>query len=258
MISPGFNESVVIPKRELSLNKAVLVVGVPGVGLVSKLAVDQLVRATKAECVATLYSPHYPNQTLALQKGKLKAFSTNFYYAKVNGVDLVFMKSDLQPLTVEGQYEVAAKAISYFKSIGGKIVLSFAGYVTHGVKKPKVIASATSKKLFEFLLDCGAIKAPVTAIPIVGLAGLVPVVAKAHGVHGACLLVESTGAPLDAIAAKKSVSFLSEIIGSPIDAKGIDKRARNAQKLIKRLQQQNKPKPAGAPAMPEDRLSYIR
>ncbi len=261
MTSPGFNESAVVPRRELLLEKAFLVVGVPGVGLVSKLAVDQLIRATKAERIATLYSPHYPNQTLALQKGKLKAFTTDFFYSRVNGFDLVFMKSDLQPLTVEGQYEVAAKAVEYFKSIGGRTVFSFAGYAVPGVKKPAVIASSTSKKLFEALSDYGAKKPPVKVIPIVGLAGLMPSVARVHGLHGACLLVETTGAPLDARAAKKAVSFLSEIVGEKIDVKGIDERARNAERVLNQLRSQQKPQPAitpsGAPATSDDNLSYI-
>jgi len=259
--SPGFNESAVVPKRELFLDKAFMIVGVPGVGFVSKLAVDQLIRATKAERVATLYSPHYPNQTLALQKGKLKAFTTNFYYSRVKGFDLVFMKSDLQPLTVEGQYEVAAKAVEYFKSIGSRTVFSFAGYANPGVKKPGIIASTTSKKLFEALSDYGAKKPPVKVIPIIGLAGLVPSIARVHGLHGACLLVETTGATLDAKAAKNAVSFLSEIVGEKIDVKGIDERARNAERVLKQFQSQQKPQPAiapsGAPAASDDNLSYI-
>ena len=258
MSSPGFNESVVIPREELSFEKAFLVIGVPGVGLVSKLAVDQMIRATKARPVAKLYSPHYPNQVLALNSGKLKAFSSDFYLAEVNGANLLFMKSDLQPMTVEGQYEVAAKALKYFKSVGGKVVLSFAGYVTPGVKKPGVIVSSNSKKLLGVLEEHGAKKPGVKAIPIVGLAGLMPSVARAHGLHGACLLVESTGAPLDAAAAKKAVSVVGELFSKKIDCKGIDARAKNAQKVLSQLKSQEKPKPAGAPAVSEDRLSYIR
>src|SRR5665647_3624047 len=51
-------------KNDLELKKPILVVGLPGVGLVGKLVAEHLVDELEAEKVMEVYSPHFPPQVL--------------------------------------------------------------------------------------------------------------------------------------------------------------------------------------------------
>ncbi|MEM0475332.1 MAG: PAC2 family protein [Candidatus Norongarragalinales archaeon] len=248
--------------------------GLPGIGLVSKMAVDHLARETAARRFATLYSPHFPNQVLALKNGKIKAFSMRFYEKKFkHGSEVVFLRGDLQPLTVEGQYEVTAKILRFARSIGVTRVIAMAGYavqktgaLSRAAGAPAVYCAATSESLYNEFKRLGA-KPAAGIVPIVGMAGLVPTLAPVYGMHGACLLVETPGTTIDPRGAKALVSFLGAWLGEKFDAQDLEKRARRTEKMLRKFEEQaqaaaTQQSKAGAPAAPEpikrESLSYIR
>ncbi|MBI4360911.1 PAC2 family protein [Candidatus Micrarchaeota archaeon] len=238
MVEASFSESFIRVKKKPRLKKPLLIVGLPGIGFVSKLAVDHLVRELSAKPFATLYSPHFPNQVLALKNGRLRAFCMKLYYAKLQGRDLVLLRGDLQPLTVEGQYEVSAKLLSFFRDLGGKDVLSMAGYaIQRQQKTPNIFAYATSKTLAQSLYKLGA-KPTGVIVPVVGMAGLLPALSKLYGLRGACLLVETAGQNVDAVGAKHLVALLGRLLKRKFDVKALEARAKKSQVMIKRIEQQ--------------------
>lgn len=260
----SFSGSFIRCARTPKLKKPLMIVGLPGIGFVSKLAVDHLVRLLDAEPFATLYSPHFPNQVLALKSGRLRAFSMRFYHARLGARDVVLVRGDLQPLTVEGQYEVTARVLSFFQSLGGVDVLAMAGYaVTPPPKAPSIYAFCTSKQLWTQLQKRGA-KTTSVIVPIVGMAGLVPALSKLYGLRGACLLVETPGHTVDAVGAKHLVGFLAKWLGEDFDVKALDARARKAQVLLKRIENQARQEEASAltgkspEALQKETSAYIR
>ncbi|MFA6049269.1 MAG: PAC2 family protein [Candidatus Micrarchaeia archaeon] len=264
---PSFAESFVRVAEIPKLHDPLLVVGLPGVGFVSKLAVDHLVSTLKAKRFATLYSPYFPNQVVALASGRLRLFSMRFYFAKMKKRDFVFLKGDLQPLTIEGQYEVSAKALSFFSSLGGKEVLAMAGFaVNKQQESPSVFCTSTSKREYQKFLKLGAKKGSQT-VPIVGLGGLVPGLAPIFGATGACLLVETPGNTIDARGAKALVEMLGKLAGEKFNTRHLDEHAKKAEALLKGLEQQAQQAQAeaakaGELAAPElakrENLTYIR
>ncbi len=250
---------------------AVLVIGLPGIGLVSKMAVDHLARATHARRFARLYSPHFPNQVLALKSGKLRAFTMRFYEKSLKKRDVVFLRGDLQPLTVEGQYEVAAKILSFARRLGVTRVIAMAGYAVqrnpaNAGEKPNVYCAATSEALHSEFKRLDA-KPTAGVVPIVGMAGLVPAIARVYGLEGACLLVETPGTMIDPHGAKALVEFLGKWFGEKFDTHDLEKRAKRAEKMLRKFEEQSQaaqgqPAKTGAPAAPEpikrESLSYIR
>jgi len=260
----SFSGSFIRCSQKPKLKNPLLIVGLPGIGFVSKLAVDHLVRELKAEPFATLYSPHFPNQVLALKSGRLRPFSMRFYYARLNKRDVVLVRGDLQPLTVEGQYEVSAHVLSFFASLGGSDVLAMAGYaVSPPPKAPSIYSFSTSKQLWTQLQKNGA-KTTTVIVPIVGMAGLVPALSMLYGLRGACLLVETPGNTVDAVGAKHLVSFLAKWLGSDFDVKALDARAKKAQVLLKRIETQAKQEEAAGitgkspEALQKETQAYIR
>ncbi len=242
-----------------------LFVGLPGVGFASKLAVDHLVKQLKAQRIGTVYSPHFPNQVIATNKGNLKAFTLKFYYVKVKNKHVFFLKGDLQPLTVEGQYEVTAKALQFFKEAGGQNVYAMAGLVTHpGEKDRAIYASSTHKKQLKALKKTIGSKIHNNYVPIMGMAGLVPTLSPLYGLTGTCLLVETTGEPIDSVAASKLVEVVGKMIGKKIPIEQLKKKAEQAKANLEQLnkqqaQMQEQPAiPGAAPVLPKDSLRYIR
>lgn len=257
-------ESVIHVKKSVKLKNAVMVVGLPGIGLVSKLAADTMVRQLNAEHFATLYSPHFPNQVMAFPSGKLKPFVLKFYYKKLGKSDLVIMRGDLQPITIEGQYEVCSKALNFFKDVGGSQVVAMAGYaIQKKTEKPRVFCASTGAKLFNEFKRLGA-KTTDSIVPIVGMAGLVPALASLHGLTGCCLLVETTGQMFDPHGASALLQIVGAKLGKKFDASKLESQARNAQQLIEKIESQARDEAAKATGvapsqeLKKDSLSYIR
>ncbi|MFQ5405888.1 MAG: PAC2 family protein [Candidatus Micrarchaeia archaeon] len=258
---PSFQKSFVKEKKKPKLKKAILVVGLPGIGLVSKLAVDHLVKTLDAKRFATVYSPYLPNQVLALKTGRLRSFNLMFYHAKLKGRDAVFLRGDLQPLTVEGQYEVTGRVLSYFSSLGGTEVLAMAGFAVNKKGKPNVYCTSTSKKTLEKFVEKTGAKTTPQVVPVVGLAGMIPGLSNLYQMRGTCLLVETPGNVIDPTGAKVLVESLEKYTGTKLDTKKLESSARKTQKLIHSIEQQAQKEEQRAtlsvPASKES-LSYIR
>ncbi|HLD63244.1 MAG TPA: PAC2 family protein [Candidatus Norongarragalinales archaeon] len=260
MAYPTFTESFIRVKKKPALKKPVLIVGLPGVGLVSKLAVDHLVKEFKAEKIATLYSPHFPNQVLAMKSGRLRSFTIGFYVKKFKSRDVLFVRGDLQPLTVEGQFEVSAKILEFARQAGCVEAIAMAGYATPEKKaKPAIYCACTDKKLFKQMTSLGAGKAG-KIVPIVGMAGILPAMAKLYAIKGCCLLVETPGTPMDAAGAKALLELISKITGQKMVYATLDARVKKAEKLFAKMQPTQSPtlQPPVPEAVERDALRYIR
>ncbi len=263
MAFPTFTESFIRVKKKPALKKPLLLVGLPGVGLVSKLAVDHLVTEFKAEKIATLYSPHFPNQVLAMKSGRLRSFSIGFYVKKFKSRDVLFVRGDLQPLTVEGQFEVAAKILDFARQMGCTEGIAMAGYATPEKKaKPSIYCACTDAGLFKRMTSAGATNAG-KIVPIVGMAGLLPAMAKLYAIKGCCLLVETPGIPMDSVGAKALLELISKIVGQKMTYGNLDERVKKAEKLFRKMQSAQQPTltmqpPAIPEALEKDALRYIR
>ncbi len=55
---------------EIEPNNPVLIEGLPGLGLVGKIALRYLIKQLKAKKIAYLYSPHFPYFVLVNKKGQ--------------------------------------------------------------------------------------------------------------------------------------------------------------------------------------------
>jgi len=237
-LDPTFSSSELQVLSKPKLTKPALVVGLPGIGLVSKLAADNLVKSLDARLFARLFSPHFPNQVLALKSGKLRVFSIKFYHAKAGERDLVILRGDLQPLTVEGQYEVTARVLNFFKSLGGTQVIAMAGFATNKkVEKPRIFVSSTSKNFLKQVLSSGAALTE-QPVPVVGMAGMLPALSKLYGLSGACLLVETPGMIADAQGASHLTALLSKLFGAKINVSSLDKRAKKAAAMFEQMEKQ--------------------
>ncbi|MBD3210786.1 proteasome assembly chaperone family protein [Candidatus Micrarchaeota archaeon] len=254
-------ETQIIEKKKIGkLKNAVVVTGLPGIGLIGQVVGRYMVDELKAKKVASVISPHFPHQVFMTKKGGVRIIKNSIYHYKGKKRDILFLLGDIQAISSVGQYEVAGKLLDYFKNAGAKEIITVGGYSTGKIvaeKKRRVFAVATSDKLRKTLKKLGAVFGEARG-SIVGAAGLFPVLGKIKGLDGSCLMGETHGSYVDAPAAKQIVQILAKYLGLKINLEKLDKRAKESQKILKKVQEEIKKTMEAETQEKTKDVSYIR
>ena len=230
-------KTVIIERDSIQLENPVLIEGLPGLGMVGRIAVKYLVKKLKAKPFAHLYSPHFPYYVIVNSKGNIRLLRGVFYYWKnQQNRDLILFTGDSQAQTIEGQYEIAAKIADYAKSKGVSLIITLGGYRKEVEGSPKVYAVSTSRELLEKALKAECMKSP-SGNPIVGIAGILLGIARFKGLNALCLLGETRGYMPDPKAAKSVLNALCKILELNIDLSGLDVEIERAEKLLEKMHQ---------------------
>lgn len=221
---------------EAKLDNPILVEGLPGLGLVGKIAMRYLIKQLKAEKFAYLYSPHFPYFVLVSKKGNVRLLRGTFYFWKNRGGrnDLIFFTGDSQAQTIEGQYEIADCMLQFAKKHNVGTVITIGGYRMEAKNKPKVIVAATDQELLDKSLQAGAVLSP-SGSPIVGTAGLILGLARFKKISAICLLGETRGYLPDPLAAKSVLEVLQSLVNFDVNLAGLDEEIAKAEKMVTRL-----------------------
>ncbi len=254
-------ETFVKQLKNVQLRKPILIEGLPGLGLVGKIATRYMIRRLKAEKFAKLYSPHFPYYVLVNKKGNIRLLQAAFYYWKnPNGEnDLILFTGDSQAQTIEGQYEISDTILEFARKHGTETIITLGGYRKEVETEPKVIAAATTPKLLKRALEANATLSP-TGSPIVGTAGLILGLARLKQVSALCLLGETRGYLPDPKAAKSILQVLQKILNIDIDPSGLDKQIAKAEKIvekIRKMEEERIKRVEKAKKEDEDRITYI-
>ena len=247
-------ETTIIEKKKVRLKNGVLITGLPGIGLVGRVACRYIVKKLKAEKIADLYSPYFPHQVLMNRVGGMRMLKNSFYLSKVGKRPFVIMLGDVQALTPEGQYELAGKVIEYAKKIGINEIITIGGYSTGKVaEKKRVFGAGNNKKMIEKFKKIGVVFGEARG-SIIGIAGVLPAVAGLHKINGICLMGETHGGYVDAASAKKVVELLSKYLAFKINLEELEKVAKEGEAAIKQIEEEVKKYMGGN----QKEISYIR
>lgn len=233
------DKTLVIMDKEIKLNKPVLIEGLPGLGLVGKIAAEYMIKKLGCKKFASLYSPDFPPQVAIMEDGTIKNMTTDFYYCKAENEkqhDLIIVVGDHQGITPRSHYEIVGKILDIAEMYGTKMIFTLGGYgVGRIVREPRVLGAATSKKIVTEMKKYGIEFRNVSGA-IVGAAGLLLGVGKIRKMDGICLMCETHGQLADPLAAKKIIETLNKILNTKIDTKQLDEQAKEAEEGIKKLQ----------------------
>ncbi len=236
-----------------------LVCGLPGSGYVGKLAVDYLIDELKGTQFATIFSSSFPPQVLIQSDGTTDLMKNTLYYCKYKTNDVVLLAGDAQPVSPESEYAMAEEITKICEKLGIKTIYTLAAYITGTFSKtPKVYGTSTSLQIVNefskqgiFTLNTGS---------ITGMNGLLIGVGKTKGITGICLLGETSGYVVDAIASKAVLEILSKMVGFKLDMTSLNKKAQDTEKLIRTIEEQMGQRPSGEQLpMPQQdkKLGYI-
>jgi uncharacterized protein (TIGR00162 family) len=223
---------------EIHPNNPVLIEGLPGLGLVGKIAIRYLIKQLKAQKIAYLYSPHFPYFVLVNKKGNVRLLRGAFYYWKnpKGENDLILFTGDSQSQTIEGQYEIADRMIDFAEKYNVKTIATIGGYRMEAKEKPKVFVAATSQDVISKTIAAGAIISS-SGSPIVGTAGLILGLARFKKIDALCLLGETRGYLPDPLAAKSVLEVLKSVFNFDVDLEGLNEEIARAETMVTRLQQ---------------------
>jgi len=215
----------------------ILIEGLPGLGLVGKIALRYLIKQLKAQKFAYLYSPHFPYFVLVSKKGTVRLLRGSIYYwkNKEGKNDLLLFTGDSQSQTIEGQYEIADRMLDFSQKYHVKTIVTIGGYRVETNDKPKVFVAATSPEILAEATKGGAVVSD-SGSPIVGTAGLILGLARFKKIDALCLLGETRGYLPDPMAARSVLEVLKATFEFDLDLAGLDEDIVKAEKMVSRLQ----------------------
>jgi uncharacterized protein (TIGR00162 family) len=231
-------ETYIKELQQIQLDNPVLIEGLPGLGLVGKIAMRYLIKQLKAQKIAYLYSPHFPYFVLVNKKGNVRLLRGTFYCwknPKEDANDLILFTGDSQSQTIEGQYEITDCLLEYAAKNNVHTIVTIGGYRMETQDKPKVFVAATSKDQIDKSVAAGA-SLSVSGSPIVGTAGLILGLSKFKKIDALCLLGETRGYIPDPLAAKSVLEILKAAFAFDVDLDGLNDEISRAEKMVTRLQ----------------------
>lgn len=208
------------------LKDPILIQGLPGLGLVGKLAVDYIIEELKPTKIAELYSDY-----LFLPDGRsgiLVSFEGIGYlpryefYAYTNPEgpnDIILLAGDTQPVTW-AQYTIAEKVLEYVKQYDVKMIITLGGILTRVAGK-QVFAVATDEKLLKQLEVYGV--KPSRGGAVTGACGIMIGLAKLYGIDGISLMGSVGEIYPDPEASKAVLEVLIKAFKIPLSLERLDK-----------------------------------
>jgi uncharacterized protein len=221
------------------LHDPILISGLPGSGLVGKVAIDHLIEELSAIHFAEVYCDGMAAQ-IFIDSAGVAALNRNdlFYWRnkRKGSHDLILYTGDSQPASAEGEYELSASIASYTKTnFHPSELLTLGAYVTGNfTESPKVYGSATDADYVRQLTELGISLMEEGAIT--GMNGLLLGIAKLHGFRGCSLLGETSGYAVDPKASKSVLTVLGKLLNLELDFTALDKRAKEAQSVLRSVQ----------------------
>lgn len=234
-------ETTIVEKVKVKkLRKPVMIVGLPGIGLIGQVVGRYMVKELKAKKIANLYSPYFPHQVFMTKKGGMRLIKNSFYHFKGKKRDIIILVGDVQALSSQGQYDVAGKIIDYANKLKVRQIITIGGYSTGKIEeKRKIFSVTTNETIRKVLKKYGAVFGEAKG-SIVGAAGLIPALCRLDNIEGICLMGETHGGYVDTPAAREIVKMLSAYLEIKISLKRIDERAKKSEKMLKKIESEIK------------------
>ncbi len=214
-----------IVEEEFRLREGVLIQGLPGIGLVGKIAVDYIVSELGLKKVAEYFSdglllPIGNAGVMVNEEGIMRLPSYRFYLLSLDKRDILFLSSEVQPVTW-AHYEVASRVIGFFKERGGVEVVGACGTSAEEGEKPSVYFAADKPETAKWLEENGFKRS--SGGTITGACGLVPTLASLEGLKGYVLMGSTDTPEPNPEAAMELIKALMKIYGFKVDLTNIEK-----------------------------------
>jgi len=242
---------------EASLEDAVLVEGLPGVGHVGKLAAEHLREELDAEPVRRIHSEHFPPQVGVGEDGVAKLTAAEFHAVETDGRDLLLLTGDHQAQSNEGHYRLTEAILDVAADFDVAELYALGGVPTGElIEEYDVLGAATDETIVERLEEEDVeFREDEPAGGIVGVSGLLLGLGARRDLDAACLMGETSGYLVDPKSAKAVLEVLQALLEVEVDVADLDDRAEEMEEVVSKIREMEQQQAAPAPT--DDDLRYI-
>ena len=204
-----------------------LIVAMPGVGDVGKLAIDAVNTELDAEPIARILHPTLPPLARLDENGLLVPPHILLSRVEIDGKEVFTLTGDAQPMTPEGQHELAVTVLELFE--GGE-VLVLAGMSAEAQRKE--VFSITSSSSYRIELESMGVdvRRDEPKAGVIGMAALITAIGPIKNVKSSCTIATTVGNSADPVAAQFLLETIRKWWSLPLPVP-IDATARLAAKL---------------------------
>jgi len=187
----------------------ILIEGLPGIGLVAKVAVSYLIKQLEVKRICRIFSPHFPSIGY-VSEGRLVFSFADIYYTD-KPPHLLLLYGNSQPSTSFGQYDFCEKVVNLVQELGCSTVITLGGYGKETVsERREIYCSSTDPKLLDEWTPM--VQGVKYVGQIVGAAGLLAVLAAEKGMKNFSMLVETAEMTPDFYAARRAVEAVARLL----------------------------------------------
>ena len=223
---------------EILGNNNLCILGMPGIALSGKFAVNYIIDDLKAEKIFEISFFDFPPQ-ITIDKGLMILPTAQLFhhYDKDTNRDIFFLTGDFQPLTYYGINLLSEIIIEELKKFNVNLVISLgASAVNNPIPDPEVYISSTSEELLKDLIASFQLRLFSEGI-ITGMNGLLPgILNKISNMDGVVLLAQACRyLPCDYTSSKKLISVLTKFLKIEINFNELDIKIKELDEEISKL-----------------------
>jgi uncharacterized protein (TIGR00162 family) len=246
-------------KENFELRKPIMIVGLPGVGLVGKLVAEHLIDELKAEKIMEVYSPHFPPQVLVNKDCTVRPVSNMIYHGKANETDILFLVGDHQSTTSQGHYELCTLYLDIAEEFEVPRIYTLGGYPTGKLNSDEtVLGVANDNGLIEEIKKYGVeFRESEPSGGIVGASGLLVAFSRMRGIDAACLMGMTPGYLMDPKSAQFLLKVLCKIFDIEVNTDSLVKKAEEMESILEKLKEKEEQQAFPEVKPSEEDLRYI-
>lgn len=229
-------------KKIPKLRRPILIVGLPGIGNVGKVAVDFMIDELKAKKFYDIFSYTFPHSVFVNEKNLVSLPQISIYYKQFKGKrnDILLLAGDIQPTDEVASYEFTDKILDIFEKLDGKEIITLGGIGLATVpKKPKIYCTGNSKEIIKKYKNGTGINDKLYGVvgPIIGVSGLLLGMAEKRNIKAVSFLAETFGHPLylGIKGAKEIVKVLDKKLWLKMDIKKLEKEIDEAESEMMKI-----------------------
>ena len=204
-----------------------LLVAMPGVGDVGKLAIDAVNTELDAEPIARLIHPSLPPLAKLDGNGLLKPPHILLSRLEIDGREIFTLTGDAQPMTPEGQSEMAQSVLELFEE--GEVVV-LAGMSAEAERKDVFCITSSSEYRIELEKNGVDVRRDEPKAGVIGMAALITALGPVKNVRTSCNIATTIGNSADPVAAQLLLETIRRWWSLPLPVP-IDATQRLANKL---------------------------
>jgi len=222
-------------RKNWVVSRPTLVCGYPGLGRVGEIALRFLARELSAKQVGIVASPYFSSQAIVGKDGIVRLTAVRLYLKPRAEGDLVLALGEQHQELMGGEFETCRILLSFFKKVGGNVVIAVGGHMEPPRANVNVYAFASDTQTVEQLKSHGLRIAPA-GTPIVGAAGIALGLSRLMGLHGIGILglTNSEGPDLDA--SRHVLSSVDAVLGLGLDFSKFEAEVQRWEQLQEKYQ----------------------